>query len=653
MLHVYTRARSTLLRGSNEARRRDSISFRVLGAGGVRKFCIAFPVLRAHDERVGSTNCRVCPHLAILINTLAVWCICFAAMEPCRADTPAQLNKMLMDAAKTGDVDLAKTALRSGADPNARVDGTWLNFTPLLQAASEGHAEVAQVLLEAGADPRLEDENDDPSLVFATERKKEALARLLIAYGVGIDEPNSEGLSPFVRQLDYAPLEDLEFMLELGADPNQRTDGGVAPLMKLARTTMLDEKTRASTSSRLQLLLRHGARINDQDDDGDTALLTAASSGDSAMVNWLVEAGADIERPNHEGTTPLLAALASTDGRSLYLIERGARVDARDNEGTTTLMVAATVGRLDMVRLLLARGVDPTAKTKNGWTAVHAAAGSMFAAYGPIEKMAPTPLRLVQILKVLQEAGANLNAATGEEETPLHVAAHRGYYACLTFLLSRGCDPNAATRTGETPLFRAVAAEPDALRKIKALVAKGGRVSGNAAAAETPLMRAAALTKLEIAEYLLKKGADVGTKNSVGESALPVAASVVNTRSVDAQAYLAMLRLLLGHRAAVDERNARGMTPLMCAAAGDMRHAVTLLRKAGADIHARSRDGRTPLMWAASCGAVSTVNLLLDAGADPAAVDTLGRTALQWANDMNQRAVIGLPVWQKQSAAAR
>ena len=80
-----------------------------------------------------------------------------------------------MTAAKAGDMAAAQQALELGADPDCRVPGTWLNFTPLLQAISENHFEVAKLLLEHGADPSLEDDNGDPAMIFAADEKNGAL----------------------------------------------------------------------------------------------------------------------------------------------------------------------------------------------------------------------------------------------------------------------------------------------------------------------------------------------------------------------------------------------------------------------------------------------------------------------------------------------
>jgi uncharacterized protein len=50
------------------------------------------------------------------------------------------------------------------------------------------------------------------------------------------------------------------------------------------------------------------------------------------------------------------------------LLNQGAAIDARDEAGRTPLMLAVTQGRLEIVRLLLARGADPNAADNAGRT---------------------------------------------------------------------------------------------------------------------------------------------------------------------------------------------------------------------------------------------------------------------------------------------
>ncbi|MEP6672163.1 MAG: ankyrin repeat domain-containing protein, partial [Chthoniobacter sp.] len=101
-----------------------------------------------------------------------VWAMSLAILAP-RAFSAGQeeLNRQIMLAADKGNLRSVEAALAAGADPNARVPGTWLNETPLHQAVSNGHREIAELLLEHGANPYLEDDNHDAVLIFVHPSK--------------------------------------------------------------------------------------------------------------------------------------------------------------------------------------------------------------------------------------------------------------------------------------------------------------------------------------------------------------------------------------------------------------------------------------------------------------------------------------------------
>jgi cytohesin len=77
-----------------------------------------------------------------------------------------------------------------------------------------------------------------------------------------------------------------------------------------------------------------------------------------------------------------------------------------------------------------------------------------------------------------------------------------------------------------------------------------------------------------------------------------------------------------------DFGDARGMTPLMQAAAGAQPEIASLLVEAGADVNARDKQGRAAIHYAAEARRTDLVTMLLDAGADIDARDSAGRTPL-------------------------
>lgn len=126
------------------------------------------------------------------------------------------------------------------------------------------------------------------------------------------------------------------------------------------------------------------------------------------------------------------------------------------------------------------------------------------------------------------------------------------------------------------------------LSRVRVFVSQGADVNNKDAAGVTALHYAARNGHLEVAQFLLEKGADANVK-ALGMTALMGAAQ--NGR-------LETARLLVEHGADVNAVASLGMTALMIAAnEGDVR-VVKLLIDHGADINAQTNNGATASLFA-------------------------------------------------------
>ena len=157
-------------------------------------------------------------------------------------------------------------------------------------------------------------------------------------------------------------------------------------------------------------------------------------------------------------------------------------------------------------------------------------------------------------------------------------------------LLNRGFDANTQDDKGQNALC--IALNEETLQAAKTLIGWSQTdVNKLNAADESPLMLAAIKGHLDLAEMLVKKGADI---------------------------------------------NKAGWTPLHYAASGGHLHIIKLLLENSAYIDAESPNGTTPLMMAAMYGTPAAVNLLLQEGADAKLKNEQGLTALQFAQRGNR-----------------
>jgi len=189
---------------------------------------------------------------------------------------------------------------------------------------------------------------------------------------LGIGEPLAP--SPFTLEQRYleaarqGDLPTLEKALERGVDVNAKDD--------LQRSALLLAARDAGSLEAVLFLESRGARVDDPDAGGRTALSWAAGAGRLALAKHLASKGALIEQPDVQQRRPLFHAVTGEHPEVVeWLLDTGANVNAADAFGDTPLMLACAKGYGDLAALLLARGADPALRNQEGRTARDRAAG--------------------------------------------------------------------------------------------------------------------------------------------------------------------------------------------------------------------------------------------------------------------------------------
>uniref|UniRef100_A0A673H9Z6 Protein phosphatase 1 regulatory subunit 12A n=1 Tax=Sinocyclocheilus rhinocerous TaxID=307959 RepID=A0A673H9Z6_9TELE len=209
-------------------------------------------------------------------------------------------------------------------------------------------------------------------------------------------------------------------------------------------------------------MLDRCADINYANVDGLTALHQACIDDNVDMVTFLVEHGACINQPDNEGWIPLHAA-ASCGYLDIaeYLISQGANVGVVNSEGETPLDIAEEEAMEELLQNEINRqGVDIEAArkeeerimlrdarqwlnsghindvrhTKSGGTALHVAAAKGYA----------------EVLKLLIQAGYDVNIKDYDGWTPLHAAAHWGKEEACRILVEHLCEMDIVNKVGQT-----------------------------------------------------------------------------------------------------------------------------------------------------------------------------------------------------------
>jgi ankyrin repeat protein len=366
------------------------------------------------------------------------------ANAPGRFGTPA-----LHWVVRVEDRAAAGLLLDAGADPNAR---TPLGLAPLHLAIANRDVSTIELLLAAGADPKLLDPAGETPLMLAARAGDAAIVARLLRAGAAADTREAEyEQTALMIATREGHAEVVRALIESGADVNAATRAGAVPAFR---------RPSENAGSKGVGIIRGGwpeRGMRAPVPGAKTPLLYATRRGDLAVTQLLVEAGAELERADADGVTPLLSAILNTSVTAAreapgplqhlavarYLVERGANVNAADWYGETPLWAAVDVRNLDvngpqrdngvdraaalaLIDLLLARGADPNARTRE---------------YPP-ERRFLTPL-------------GSLAWVDFTGQTPFLRAALAGDVTVMRRLLAHGADPALATDAGTTPLMAA------------------------------------------------------------------------------------------------------------------------------------------------------------------------------------------------------
>lgn len=327
-------------------------------------------------------------------------------------DNPGHLHRLVSEGDVSGVRELlAKAASRNDNFPISMLleaqnaDGQ----TALHLACRRGSSELVRAILEyREADVDVLDKDGDPPLVFALAAGSPECVRALIERGANVRSRLREGFGPSVAHVCayHGQPDCMRELLLAGADPNAIDDEGESVLHRAVSKKYTD-----------------------------CALVILENGGCGSMAV-----------PNSKNLTPLHLCVATWN---VAVVRRWVEVaspeeiadaiDIPSPVGTALCMAAAakkdheTEGR-ELVRILLFAGADPTAQdAQHGRTALHTAA------------MAND----VELVKIILDAGVDVNIRNVQNTIPLHVALARGAKSCVGLLLSAGANCNMQDDEGD------------------------------------------------------------------------------------------------------------------------------------------------------------------------------------------------------------
>lgn len=483
-------------------------------------------------------------------------------------------------------------------------DGQW---PPLHAAIAENAPRCVDVLLEFKADPNHVCSGGTALRVAATNNRLDMVKQLVSEHGADVNaRPDEESQTPLheAAGLTSGGMEMAQYLLDHGADVNIRTPSS-SPLFAACL---------ANDAEMTRLLLEKGASVNEAYSDIWTPLHGAYKSAE--VTRLLLEAGADVDRVLEEsGRSPLFLAAewGQTDVVEALLEQGKADINLqflpRDEEymsGFTPLAVALKESHGETARLLLEAGADTNIKAANGQLAILWNATT------------------TELLRMVLEFRLDLTLEDSDGDTALNAIMHRPTpeLADVKLLVHAGAAVNATNKEGRTALHKALAWTH--LDIARFLLKRGAEVDINALSGGTPLHLACwSGGTIEGVRLMVEAGADINIVNGfLGSPAQAVCrrASPLDWgfKEVGASDMLAMLRLLSG-----SESSSSDVSP--SAGSGSKKPRQKL------DVNAPGGLYGSALGAAAYSATAPVIRFLLSLGARTDIRDASGRTPIHLA----------------------
>ena len=264
----------------------------------------------------------------------------------------------LFVAAANGDVNILSFLVKSGADVNARSGDVDEQLTPLMIACENGKLNAVLYLIDEGAEVNLEDNSGYTALHYAATFSNNTFAlSCLIDSGANVNALTNDNRTPLMLACESGNF--VNCLLQEGANVDfQDNDGQTALNLAIC--------SECNCFDNLSSLIRYGADVNTADIRKCTPLMRASKFCDLKEVTLLIEHGAKVELQDQNGDTALhyAARVEKPTGvlRPTFLrpstnfcklLTAGASLLCENSQGLTPLLEASNKGNIEIVECVI------------------------------------------------------------------------------------------------------------------------------------------------------------------------------------------------------------------------------------------------------------------------------------------------------------
>ncbi|CAB1326262.1 unnamed protein product [Coregonus sp. 'balchen'] len=261
--------------------------------------------------------------------------------------------------------------------------------------------------------------------------------------------------------------------------------------------------------------------LNASDEEGNTPLHWAVQRTQRESCACLLDLGADPNILNLRLMSPLHLAVSLRHNALVELLLSHSNTDANleGDQGNTPVMLACSLDNHEALRLLFKYRARLCQQNKLGHYPIHAAA------------FAGAKKSMLVVLQKCEEMGCStethINYVDKSFSTPLHLAVHGGNLEVIKLCIEHGAKIDQQQCDNSTALH--FACTQGATEAVKLMLSAYDRVCDviniTDGASQTPLHRATIFDHVELAEYLISKGADINSIDCKGHTPLLLATS--------------------------------------------------------------------------------------------------------------------------------